>query len=102
MATEKITIEDAKLLCRIAWRDAKLKRVGGETDIDSWLLLVFNSEFNKCNKSSSNPITKKVAQTLCQICWWDAKVNPEIYSSKACLWLKSEFPKVVKKYNKKE
>ena len=101
MATNNITKEDAELLCRIAWRDAKMARIGvQEVDIDSWLMLIFDGEFNKCKKHSSNLITKKLAQKLCQICWWDARVNSAIYSSKIRLWIKSEFPKILKKYDK--
>lgn len=101
MSKEKITIENAELLCRIAWRDAKIKRIDSkEAGIDSWLILTFDNEFSKCNKSSSNPITKKMAQNLCKICWWDAKVNSETYSAKIHLWLEKEFSKIVKKYQK--
>lgn len=82
-----INKENAELLCRIAWRDAKNTKAG----IDGWIILIFNNEFDKCKKSSSNFVTKKDAKELCRICWWNARVNSEIYSSKIELWIKAEF-----------
>jgi hypothetical protein len=92
-----INKKNAELLCRMAWKGAKNKK----TDIDDWIIQVFNNEFDKCKKSSLNFVTKKDAKELCRICWWNARVNSEIYSSKIELWIKTDFSLYFNKWKRR-
>lgn len=74
-----ISKEDAELLYRLAWRDAKAKFYKGISK-DDWDKQVFDVEYKKCN-STKDGVKKAVVKEVCSIIWWDAKVNKDHYHS---------------------
>lgn len=89
----KISKEDAKLLCRIAWRDSNKHR---HTCVDCWLVFVFEREFSAIKTAKEkNGITKTQVKEACQVVFWDSRVNSEHYKS-ADDWIEKRFKEVIK------